>query len=146
MARLPSASFSTLADTRVILDPIATIPGVMFFAKDVEYRYVAMSPTIRQVIDLRPGDDPVGRTDFGLFAPLIAQRYREIGRLVIEEGRTLADEVHVVVARTGATQLVYPSVKDCPVVVDLHELSPVGGWPAGGRHGRLERFAQVCQG
>jgi hypothetical protein len=31
--------------------------------------------------------------------------------------------------------------------VDLHELSPVGGWPAGGRHGRrLERFAQVCQG
>ena len=37
-------------------------------------------------------------------------------------------------------------LKDCPVVVDLHELSPVGGWPAGGRHGRrLERFAQVCQ-
>jgi len=23
-------------------------------------------------------------------------------------------------------QLVYPSLKDCPVVVDLHELSPVG--------------------
>jgi hypothetical protein len=30
--------------------------------------------------------------------------------------------------------------------VDLHELSPVGRWPAGGRDGRrLERFAQVCQ-
>ena len=43
-------------------------------------------------------------------------------------------------------QFVYPSLKDCPVVVDLHELSPVGGWPAGGRHGRrLERFAEVCQ-
>ena len=24
-------------------------------------------------------------------------------------------------------------LKDCPVVVDLHELSPVGGWAAGGR-------------
>lgn len=109
MARLPPASFSTLADTRVLLDPIATIPGVMFFVKDVEYRYVAMSPTIREVIGLRPGDDPVGRTDFDLFPPLIAQRYRENDRLVIEEGRTLADEVHVVVARTGATQLVYSS-------------------------------------
>jgi hypothetical protein len=44
-------------------------------------------------------------------------------------------------------QLVYPSLKDCPLKVDLHEFSPVGGWPAGGRHGRrLERFAQVCQG
>ena len=43
-------------------------------------------------------------------------------------------------------QLVYPSLKDCPVVVDLHELSPVGRWPAGGRDGRrLERFAEMCQ-
>ena len=43
-------------------------------------------------------------------------------------------------------QFVGRRLKDCPVVVDLHELSPVGGWPAGGRHGRrLERFAEVCQ-
>jgi hypothetical protein len=28
-------------------------------------------------------------------------------------------------------QLVYPSLKDCPLKVDLHEFSPVGGWPAG---------------
>jgi hypothetical protein len=28
--------------------------------------------------------------------------------------------------------------------VDLHELAPVGGWPAGGRQGRrFERFAEV---
>jgi hypothetical protein len=41
---------------------------------------------------------------------------------------------------------VYPSLNDCPVVVDLYKLSPVGRRPAGGRHGRrLERFAQVCQ-
>jgi hypothetical protein len=32
-------------------------------------------------------------------------------------------------------------------IVGLHELTPVGGRPAGGRDGRrLERFAQVCQG
>jgi hypothetical protein len=43
-------------------------------------------------------------------------------------------------------QLVGRWLKDCPVVVGLNELAPVGGWPAGGRHGwRLERFAEMCQ-
>ncbi len=38
-------------------------------------------------------------------------------------------------------------LKDCPVVVGLHNLAPVGGWPAGGRDGRrLERFAKMGQG
>jgi hypothetical protein len=41
-------------------------------------------------------------------------------------------------------QLVYPSLKDCPDVVDLHELSPVGRRATGGRDWRrLERFAQM---
>ena len=37
-------------------------------------------------------------------------------------------------------------LKDYPVVVALHELSPVGRRATGGRDGRrFERFAQVCQ-
>ena len=37
-------------------------------------------------------------------------------------------------------------MKDCPVVMDLHEFAPVGGRAAGGRDGRrLERFAEVCE-
>ena len=44
-------------------------------------------------------------------------------------------------------QLVYPSLKDCPVVVDLHELSPVDRRAAGGRDGRwFERFAKMREG
>jgi len=43
-------------------------------------------------------------------------------------------------------QLVYPSLKDVAVVVDLDELAPVGGRAARGRHRwRFERFAQVDQ-
>ncbi len=30
-------------------------------------------------------------------------------------------------------QIVYPSLNDCPVVVDLDELAPVGGRATGGR-------------
>ena len=38
-------------------------------------------------------------------------------------------------------------LKDCPVVMDLHELSPVGGRATGRQDWRrLERFAEVCQG
>ena len=44
-------------------------------------------------------------------------------------------------------QLVGRRLKDCPVVVDLHELSPVGRRATGRRDGRwFERFAEVCQG
>ena len=41
-------------------------------------------------------------------------------------------------------QLVYPSLKDCPVVMDLHELSPVGGRAACGKDERsLEWLAEL---
>jgi len=44
-------------------------------------------------------------------------------------------------------QFVHPSLKDCPLVMALHELSPVGWWAPGRRDGwRLEWFAEVCQG
>ena len=44
-------------------------------------------------------------------------------------------------------QLVVRRLKDCPVVMYLHELSPGGRRATGGRDGRgLERFAEVCQG
>ena len=38
-------------------------------------------------------------------------------------------------------------LKDCPVVIGLHELSPVDRRATGGRAGRwFERFAKMCQG
>ena len=44
-------------------------------------------------------------------------------------------------------QFVGRRLKDCPVVVDLHELSPVCRRAKGRRDGRwFERFAEMCQG
>jgi hypothetical protein len=43
-------------------------------------------------------------------------------------------------------QFVGRGLKDVAIVIDLHELSPVGRRTAGGRDGRwLERFAEVTQ-
>ena len=61
---------------------------------------------------------------------------------------------HLVISRLVASasqrvdvdrgQLVYPSLKDIPVVVDLHEFGPVGGRATSRRHRRrFERFTQV---
>jgi AraC-like DNA-binding protein len=101
--------FARVRDPRDVLGPIAVLPGVMFFIKDANYRYVAMSPAIREAVGLSADDDPAGRTDFDLFPPLIAASFRANDRLVIEEGQTLLDEVHVVVARNRGTQLAYSS-------------------------------------
>lgn len=96
-------------DGRELLGPIAALPGVLFFIKDADYRYVMMSPAIRETIGLAADDDPAGRTDFDLFPPLIAASFRENDRRVIEHGETLLDEVHVVVTQAHVTQLAYSS-------------------------------------
>ena len=44
-------------------------------------------------------------------------------------------------------QLVGRRLKDIAIVMDLHELTPVGGRAPGRRDGRrLERLAEVCEG
>jgi hypothetical protein len=41
---------------------------------------------------------------------------------------------------------VYPSLKDVAVVMDLHELAPVGRRASSRRDGRwFERFAEMCE-
>jgi len=101
--------FARARSARDVLGPIAALPGVMFFIKDAAYRYVVMSPAVRESIGLAADDDPAGRTDFDLFPPLIAASFRDNDRRVIEQGETLRDEVHVVVTRAGGTQLAYSS-------------------------------------
>lgn len=109
---LPAGTATFLARARDLCDvlgPIASLPGVMFFIKDAAFRYVAMSPAIREVIGLAADDDPAGRTDFDLFPPLIAASFRMNDRRVIEGGETLLDEVHVLATRVRGTQLAYSS-------------------------------------
>lgn len=106
---LLDALLAQARSVRDVLQPIAALPGAMFFIKDADYRYVVMSPAIRESIGLDVDEDPAGRTDFDLFPPLIAASFRDNDRRVIEHGETLRDEVHVVVTRGRGTQLAYSS-------------------------------------
>jgi hypothetical protein len=105
LSPLVDSLLSRARSVRDVLEPIAALPGVMFFIKAADYRYVLMSPAIRESIGVEADDDPAGRTDFDLFPPLIAASFRENDRRVIEQGETLRDEVHVVVTRARGTQL-----------------------------------------
>lgn len=98
-----------LRDAQDLFGPIGLIGGAMFFVKDAAYRYVAMSPAIRAAIGLGEQEGPLGRTDFDLFPPVIAESFRRNDRQVIEQGRILLDEVHVVGTRGGVTMLTYSS-------------------------------------
>jgi len=89
----------------------------------IDYRYVAMSPAIRESIGLAEDDDPAGRTDFDLFPPLIAAGFRENDRRVIERGETLRDEVHVVVTKARGT----PASPPWPIARAAMRSSP-GSW------------------
>jgi AraC-like DNA-binding protein len=105
----PGELLAVLRDAAELLDPIGLIAGAMFFVKDAAYRYVAMSPATRAAIGLGDHESPLGRTDFDLFPPVIAESFRRNDRQVIEHGRTLLDEVHLVGTRGGVTMLTYSS-------------------------------------
>lgn len=112
--------FSLLRHPEELLGPLGRIPGIMFFVKDAAYRYVAMSGGVHESIGLVPDENPIGRTDFDLFPPLVAEAFRRNDRQVIEKGRTLLDELHVVGTRGGQSKLVYSSK-----------------WPLHDHHGRI---------
>ena len=101
---------------------------------------VLLSPGPHQAF---PG--PHGRPLRNRLLSASVQSLPEAGHLaasLMPRGRHRSEAVDV-----DRGQLVYPSLKDCPVVMDLHELSPVGRRATGGREGRwFEWFAEVCQG
>ena len=63
-----------------------------------------------------------------------AQTGLETALLTGRPHRDMGSRQRLRMSITGSSSIC--RLKDCPVVVDLHELSPVGGWPAGRRHGR----------
>lgn len=78
----------------VVLAAFDRLPNSMFMIKNRDSRYVYMSRGLRAVIPLGPGQEVVGKTDFDLFPKIVAQSYRQNDLLVLEQGRTLIDEVH----------------------------------------------------
>jgi AraC-like DNA-binding protein len=86
--------FQELADYTQLLCALEQLPGALFMIKNLDSRYVYMSRALRDAINLPPGQEVVGRTDFDIFPKIIAESFRQNDLLVFKHGKPLVNEVH----------------------------------------------------
>ena len=67
MAHLATAFFKEVADISQLLEALEHLPGPLFMIKNLDSRYIYMSPVLRESINLSQGQDVVGKSDFDLF-------------------------------------------------------------------------------
>ena len=89
-----TAFFRNVADVTQILRALEHLPGALFMIKNLDSRYVYMSPALKAAINLPLEHEVVGKTDFDLFPKIIAESFRQNDLLVFKHGRTLVNEVH----------------------------------------------------
>ena len=93
-SQLQTRFFTELADTTQLLQALEQLPGALFMVKNLDSRYLYMSQALREAINLAPGQEVVGKTDFDLFPKIIAESFRQNDLLVFRHGRPLVNEVH----------------------------------------------------
>jgi PAS domain S-box-containing protein len=79
---------------------------VVIFAKDLEHRYLLMNREAEEIVDAEPGG-ALGKTDFDLVPPELAQRYVESDRRLFESGAPLEEELPAFVRGQHRTFLVH---------------------------------------
>ena len=94
MKRLQTDFFKEMADTTQLLQALEHLPGALFMIKNLDSRYIYMSRALRDAINLPPGQEVVGKTDFDLFPKIVAESFRQNDLLVFKHGRPLVNEVH----------------------------------------------------
>lgn len=92
--QLQSGFFKEVADFTQLLQALEHLPGSLFMIKNLDSRYIYMSQALREAINLPPGEEVVGKTDFDLFPKIIAQSFRQNDLLVFKHGKPLVNEVH----------------------------------------------------
>lgn len=86
--------FDNLNSGVEILDALQHLPDALFMIKDCDSRYIYMSNALQQAIHLPAGENIVGKSDYDLFPPIVAARFRQNDLLVLQEGKTLLNEIH----------------------------------------------------
>lgn len=81
------------------------LPDVLFYAKDVRHRYVAVNQqTLTDVFGLDSQEQLVGRTDLDFQPPALAEAYHAEDRRVMEAGRVISNQVWLVPHVRGTPQ------------------------------------------
>ena len=100
-----------LEDSRVFYRSLVENVPYALYRKDVEGRYTFANRRYREI----HGDDLVGKTDYDLYPPELARKYREDDRRTVEGGEALdVEEEHQEPGKPGARQVVH-TIK-CPIL------------------------------
>jgi len=91
------------SDPRVaaLVDLFDCLPGVIFYAKDRESRFVAANQAMLAAKDLGAPEDLFGKTDHDFHPPVLAEAYVAEDRQVMEGGVALRNRVWFVIDRMG---------------------------------------------
>ena len=79
-----------------VVDLLESLVDVIFCAKDIEHRYVAVNLAFVRRTGRRSRRDVLGARAGDLFAPGPAERYEEQDRRVFASGRPLRDELELI--------------------------------------------------
>lgn len=77
------------------------LPGVIFFAKDRESRYIAANRAMLVAKEIEDPGDLLGRSDRDFHPAVMADAYIAEDRRVMERGRSLTNQIWFVVDRSG---------------------------------------------
>ncbi|MEM1442040.1 MAG: AraC family transcriptional regulator [Verrucomicrobiota bacterium] len=77
------------------------LPGVLFFAKDLEGRLLAANRALLDLYGYRDEKEFWGVTDFELLPRSLAEKFRKDDLLVVETGKPMLEIVEVFISRQG---------------------------------------------
>ncbi len=77
------------------------LPGVIFYAKDRESRYIAANRAMLVAKEIEDPGDLLGRSDRDFHPAVMADAYIAEDRRVMEKGRSLTNQIWFVVDRSG---------------------------------------------
>jgi len=93
--------FQKLRSPDQLLELLNHLPATYFFAKDLEGRFVHVNHALIEVLGAQDDSEVLGKTDYDLFPPEVAQEYRAQDQSVIKSGRALNNHVCAVPHASG---------------------------------------------
>ncbi|MBI1369155.1 MAG: helix-turn-helix domain-containing protein [Planctomycetes bacterium] len=96
--------FARLSDAGAIAALYDHLPTVFFYIKDDAGRFMHMNRALRRMLGVTQDRQIIGRTDYDLFRPELADQYVAEDREVAKARRTIADRVWLVPDASGVVR------------------------------------------
>lgn len=93
--------FAAHPDVSSFLELFEYLPGVIFFAKDRQSRFVAANSAMLAVKKLQSADEILGRSDLDFHPPALAKAYMDEDQEIMKSGRPLANQSWFIIDQHG---------------------------------------------